>query len=92
MQFPNNLECIIPCPTLFPYYYQLAMSKWAEENKSCLYLIDGSETLGAYLRIQPRSENAPQLSKCAIQWYRVSSDGSRNEAISGIHSVNVIKE
>ncbi|CAB4286338.1 unnamed protein product [Prunus armeniaca] len=62
---------------------ELAMSKWAEENKSCLYLIDGSETLGAYLRIQPRSENAPQLSKCAIQWYRVSSDGSRNEAISG---------
>ncbi|XP_048430475.1 stomatal closure-related actin-binding protein 2 isoform X2 [Pyrus x bretschneideri] len=62
---------------------ELAMNKRAEENKSSLYLIDGSETLGAYLRIQPVSENAPQLSNCAIQWYRVSSDGSRNEAISG---------
>lgn len=65
------------------------MSKRAEENKSRLYAIVGSETLGSYLQIQPCSENAPQLSKCSIQWYRVSPEGSWNEAISGIHAINV---
>ncbi|KAL9425106.1 hypothetical protein AB3S75_032106 [Citrus x aurantiifolia] len=62
---------------------ELAMNKRAEENKSCLYVFDGSEALGSHLRIRPRSDTAPSLSKCSIQWYRVSLDGSQKEIISG---------
>ncbi|KAH9675277.1 Stomatal closure-related actin-binding protein 3 [Citrus sinensis] len=62
---------------------KLAMNKRAEENKSCLYVFDGSEALGSHLRIRPRSDTAPSLSKCSIQWYRVSLDGSQKEIISG---------
>lgn len=51
---------------------------------SDLYGIDGSETLGLYLRIKPCSDNAPELSRCSIQWYRVSSEGGKRELISGI--------
>lgn len=36
------------------------------------------------MRIQPCSDNAPELSKCSIQWYRVSSEGGKKELISGI--------
>ncbi|KAK9196969.1 hypothetical protein WN943_005103 [Citrus x changshan-huyou] len=61
---------------------ELAMNKRAEENKSCLYVFDGSEALGSHLRIRPRSDTAPSLSKCSIQWYRVSLDGSQKEIIS----------
>lgn len=62
---------------------ELAMNKRAEENKSCLYVFDGSEALGSHLRIHPRSDTAPSLSKCSIQWYRVLLDGSQKEIISG---------
>ncbi|GMH29418.1 hypothetical protein Nepgr_031261 [Nepenthes gracilis] len=62
---------------------ELAIHKRAEENRFCLYKIDGSQTLGSCLRIQPRSEDAPNLSKCSIQWYRVSSDGNEKKLISG---------
>ncbi|OAY40186.1 stomatal closure-related actin-binding protein 2 [Manihot esculenta] len=63
---------------------ELAMSKRAEENKSSPYVIDGSETLGSCLQLQPRSNaSPPPLSKCSIQWCRVSSDGSQKEVISG---------
>lgn len=60
------------------------MSKRSEDNKCDLYCLGGSETLGSYLLIQPCSDISPQLSKCSIQWYRVSPDGSQREAISGI--------
>lgn len=72
------------------YSYQLEISKRAEENKSSLYTLDGSETLGSRLRVQPRSEQAPQLSKCSIQWYRVSTECSRNEIIAGIILINIL--
>lgn len=62
---------------------ELAISKRAEENKSRLYVIDGMGTLGSCLRIQVCSDDAPQLSKCSIQWYRVSLECSRDEVISG---------
>ena len=62
---------------------ELAISKRAEENPSRLYELNGSETLGSYLRIQPCSDKAPELLKCSIQWYRVSSESSKNEPISG---------
>ncbi|KAM5552722.1 stomatal closure-related actin-binding protein 3-like [Rosa sericea] len=71
---------------------ELAMSKRAEENKSRGYAIVGSETLGSYLQIQTCSENAPPLSNCSIQWYRVSPDGSWNEAISGANKLTYAPE
>lgn len=72
------------------HLFQLAISKRAEENPSRLYELNGSETLGSYLRIQPCSDKAPELLKCSIQWYRVSSESSKNEPISGIYSANLL--
>ncbi|XP_042483263.1 stomatal closure-related actin-binding protein 1-like [Macadamia integrifolia] len=62
---------------------ELEMSKRLEAGRSHLYELDGSDTLGSCLRIIPCMENAPDLSKCSIQWYRVSTDGSRKELITG---------
>ncbi|XP_059430501.1 stomatal closure-related actin-binding protein 1 [Corylus avellana] len=62
---------------------ELAKSKRVTENNSQLFELDGHEALGSYLRIQPSSDNAPELSKCLIQWYRVSSEGGKKELISG---------
>lgn len=49
-----------------------------------LFELDGVEALGSYLQIQTCSDNAPDLSECSIQWYRVSSEGGKKELISGI--------
>lgn len=65
------------------------MSKRAEEDKHRLYVFDGSETLGSQLRIKTCSDTAPPLSKCSIQWYRVSPDGSQKEIISGISFITI---
>ncbi|KAM6595962.1 stomatal closure-related actin-binding protein 1 isoform X2 [Cannabis sativa] len=62
---------------------ELAMSKRGMENNNQLYEIDGTEALGSYLQIQPCSDNAPDLSRCSIQWYRISSEGCKKELISG---------
>ncbi|KAK9999381.1 hypothetical protein SO802_018984 [Lithocarpus litseifolius] len=62
---------------------ELAKSKRVVENGSQSFELDGHEALGSYLRIQPCSDNAPELSKCSIQWYRVSSEGGKKELISG---------
>ncbi|XP_022752425.1 stomatal closure-related actin-binding protein 1-like isoform X2 [Durio zibethinus] len=62
---------------------ELAKSKRVEGNLSHLYELDGAETLGSYLRIKPCSDIAPELSKCPIQWYRIMSEGSKKELISG---------
>ncbi|TKY62734.1 Stomatal closure-related actin-binding protein 2 [Spatholobus suberectus] len=62
---------------------ELTMSKRDEENKSRLYMLDGSETLGSFLRVQPCSDEVPQVLKCSVQWYRLSSEGSWREVISG---------
>lgn len=56
------------------------------ENVPHLYELDGTEALGSYLQIQPCSDNAPDLSKCSIKWYRVSSEDAKKELISGISS------
>lgn len=71
---------------------ELAISKRAEGNKSSLYELDGSETLGSYLRVQPRSDQAPDLSNCSIQWYRLSSDGSKKELIPGANKLSYAPE
>lgn len=60
------------------------MSKRSEENKYCVYKLIGSETLGSCLRVQPCSEEVPAISKCSFQWFRLSSEGSWREAISGM--------
>ncbi|XP_054799455.1 stomatal closure-related actin-binding protein 1-like [Prosopis cineraria] len=62
---------------------ELARAKRAEENVPHLYELEGTETLGSYLQIQPCSDHAPELSKCSIQWYRVASEGAKKELISG---------
>ncbi|KAF7819149.1 stomatal closure-related actin-binding protein 3-like [Senna tora] len=62
---------------------ELTMSKRDADNKSCPYKLDGSETLGSYLRVQPCSDEVPPISKCSFQWYRLSSEGSWREVISG---------
>lgn len=63
--------------------FQLAMKKKGMEDNQ-LFELDGVETLGSYLQIQPCSDNAPDLSECSIQWYRISSEGGKKELISGI--------
>eukprot|EP00256_Glycine_max_P044260 XP_006595782.1 stomatal closure-related actin-binding protein 1 isoform X2 [Glycine max] len=62
---------------------ELTRTKKGGENVPHLYELEGNETLGSYLQIQPCSDNAPEVSKCSIQWYRVSSDGAKKELISG---------
>lgn len=62
---------------------ELTMSKWDKENKSHLYMLDGSEALGSYLQVKPCSNEVPQVSQCSFQWYRLSSEGSWREIISG---------
>ncbi|KAL1291737.1 hypothetical protein AAHE18_20G221700 [Arachis hypogaea] len=62
---------------------ELTMTKMSEENKYQLYKLGGSEVLGSYLRVQPCSDEVPQISKCSFQWYRLSSEGSWREVISG---------
>ncbi|XP_027330629.1 stomatal closure-related actin-binding protein 1 isoform X2 [Abrus precatorius] len=62
---------------------ELARTKKGGESVPHLYELEGNETLGSYLQIQPCSDNVPEISKCSIQWYRVSSDGAKKELISG---------
>lgn len=59
------------------------MKKRLEENKTRIYEIDGSETLGSCLRITPCSDNAPDFSRSSVQWHRVSPEGGKKEIISG---------
>lgn len=63
------------------------MSKRAQENQSRLYELGGCESLGSSLQVQPCSDEAQELSKCSVQWYRIPTEGSRREIISGIHSI-----
>lgn len=62
---------------------ELEISKRIEGNLSDKYEMDGSEALGSYLRIYPCSEDAPELSQCSFQWYRLSSDLGKKELVSG---------
>ncbi|KAI4308227.1 hypothetical protein L6164_031324 [Bauhinia variegata] len=62
---------------------ELARTKKGGENVPHLYDLEGTEALGSYLQIQPCSDNTPELSKCSIQWHRVSPEGAKKELISG---------
>lgn len=67
----------------FKLQNELAMNKRKEKNKSQLYQIIGAESVGSILRIQSCADEAVDTSKCSIQWYRLSSECSRREPISG---------
>ena len=60
------------------------MKKRDEDEASHFYELEGEELLGSYLRVQKHSDEAAQVSDCAIQWYRVTSDSGKKELISGI--------
>ncbi|GER51920.1 prolinerich family protein [Striga asiatica] len=62
---------------------ELAMSVKTEENVSRFYELNGAENLGSILRIQTCSDEAVELGKCSIQWFRLSSQCSRREPILG---------
>ncbi|PIN25015.1 hypothetical protein CDL12_02251 [Handroanthus impetiginosus] len=62
---------------------KLSMSKKTEDNTPRLYELCGSEMVGSILRIQSCSDEAIELAKCSIQWYRLSSQCSRREPILG---------
>ncbi|KAK9079260.1 hypothetical protein SSX86_000930 [Deinandra increscens subsp. villosa] len=58
---------------------ELLLKKLVEDNKLSLYALEGSRSLGSVLRLQSCSEEAMELSKCSLQWYRLSSQCSRNK-------------
>ncbi|CAN1145239.1 Stomatal closure-related actin-binding protein 1 [Linum perenne] len=62
---------------------ELATTRRGVQNPSHLYELEGTEALGSYLRINSCSDNAPELTNCSIQWYRVSSECGKKELISG---------
>lgn len=62
---------------------ELAITRRHEQDKEHLYELEGAECLGSYLRIISCAETAPEISKCSIQWYRISSEGCKKELISG---------
>ncbi|XP_072954997.1 stomatal closure-related actin-binding protein 1 [Typha angustifolia] len=62
---------------------ELAMIKRLEEDKSRLFELEGSESLGSCLHIVPRVDTAPDISNCSIQWYRIIPEGSKKVLISG---------
>jgi hypothetical protein len=64
-------------------YIQLAMIKRLEQDSSKLFEFEGSNTLGSQFHIIPRVDDAPDISSCPAQWYRVIAGGSR-ELISGM--------
>ncbi|KZV22482.1 hypothetical protein F511_19702 [Dorcoceras hygrometricum] len=62
---------------------ELKTSKKAEDNSNQLYELSGSQSLGSILRIHSCSNEAAELAKCSVQWYRLSSQSSRREPILG---------
>uniref|UniRef100_A0A7C9AT94 Stomatal closure-related actin-binding protein coiled-coil domain-containing protein n=1 Tax=Opuntia streptacantha TaxID=393608 RepID=A0A7C9AT94_OPUST len=62
---------------------ELAMKKGSGDESFDLYEIEGQELLGSCLQVQKRCDEAPQLSECSIQWYRLSYDSDKKELISG---------
>ncbi|XP_073284843.1 stomatal closure-related actin-binding protein 2-like isoform X2 [Primulina huaijiensis] len=62
---------------------ELQMSRKTENNSNQLYELGGSQSLGSILRIQSCSNEAAELAKCSVQWYRLSSQCSRREPILG---------
>lgn len=81
----RELRTIIREKAIFSVKLQreLVTTKRAEETRVCVYRLDGASTLGSCLCIHPRTNDAPDLSTCSIQWCRVSEDGNYKELIQG---------
>ncbi|XP_042004266.1 stomatal closure-related actin-binding protein 1-like isoform X2 [Salvia splendens] len=62
---------------------RLAITRKGDKNTPHLYDIDGTEALGSILFIYQCSDSAPELSECAIQWYRLMPESGKKELISG---------
>lgn len=62
---------------------KLEFREKAEKKQFCIYELNGLVSLGSILRIQPCSDEVEDPSKCSIQWYRLPTEGSRREIISG---------
>ncbi|KAG6430967.1 hypothetical protein SASPL_109041 [Salvia splendens] len=71
------------CTVSIKLQNELEMNMKSEDNSPRLYEISGSAKLGSILRIQSCSDEAVELAKCLIQWYRLSSQCSRREPILG---------
>ncbi|KAK9125669.1 hypothetical protein Scep_014515 [Stephania cephalantha] len=69
--------------SIFSLRLQKELAKSKRLGGNSLYEIDGSETLGSYLRICSITDSAPELSKCSIQWYRVTLEDGKTEVILG---------
>ena len=61
------------------------MKKGSGDQSFDLYEIEGQELLGSCLQVQKRCDEAPQLSECSIQWYRLSYDSDKKALISGTY-------
>ncbi|PHU00811.1 hypothetical protein BC332_30598 [Capsicum chinense] len=59
----------------------LPMSRRAGQNKSKFFELTGCEMLRSILRVHSCSAEAIDVSKCSIQWYRLSSECRRREPI-----------
>ncbi|XP_042000259.1 stomatal closure-related actin-binding protein 1-like isoform X1 [Salvia splendens] len=62
---------------------ELAITRKGDKKTPHLYDIDGTEALGSILFIYQCSDSAPELSECAIQWYRLMPENGKKELISG---------
>ncbi|KAG6427923.1 hypothetical protein SASPL_112170 [Salvia splendens] len=71
------------CTVSIKLQNELEMNMKSDDNSTRLYEISGPEKLGSILRIQSCSDEAVDLAKCLIQWYRLSSQCSRREPILG---------
>lgn len=54
------------------------------------YEVQGEERLGAALTVAQINEKATDLGKCAVQWHRLSVDGSKGGPITGEQSTSAI--
>lgn len=70
---------------VFIRYLQLdALKRQGQDGgKQQLYQITGHEHLGTTLSIGAVDEKLSDLSLCSVQWYRIATDGSSPDVISG---------
>ncbi|KAK8913942.1 hypothetical protein KSP39_PZI023734 [Platanthera zijinensis] len=62
---------------------ELEVCKKVGKIKTCLYELEGLESLGSCLQIISQMENNLEISNWSIQWYRIQPEGERKEVISG---------
>lgn len=68
--------------------WQLVAAKRAGQTGD--YEVQGEERLGAALTVAQINEKAIDLGKCAVQWHRLSVDGSKGGPITGEQPTSAI--